>query len=121
MIDNFAPFDLQPAPDAEVTDLEAEWSGAHDESFEISADLMDRASQIETLRQAKSFGRPTEGKPEYDMDMVQIEKATDSEKVIKLTKTLAYLHSRGEQATARDHYRDGELTSRCRCPLRFQH
>lgn len=96
MIDTFAPFDLQPAPDAEVADLQADWAGAYDESFIVPAELTDRASRVEGLRKTKSFGRPTETKPEYDMDNVQIEKATDSEKVLKLTKTLAYLHSRGK-------------------------
>lgn len=75
--------------------MQADWTGAYDESYTVPAELVDRASRMEVLRRTKSFGRPTEAKPDYDMDTVQIEKAADSEKVLKLTKTLAYLHSRG--------------------------
>ena len=96
LLDIFEPFDLIPAPDAEVADMHADWAGTWSESYTVSEDLLHRAESVAALQQTRSFARPTEEKPTYELDadletMVKI----DKERSAKLTKTLAYLHSRG--------------------------
>lgn len=95
MIDVFEPFDLQPAPDAEDVSVQADWSGAYDETYTVSAQLADQSSRFEALRKTKTFGRPSEAKPAFEMNTVDATHTVDEEKRSKLTKTLAYLHSRG--------------------------
>jgi hypothetical protein len=88
---------LIPAPDAEVAEMQADWAGTWDESYTVSEDLLHRAESVASMQQSRLFARPTEEKPTYELDadletMVKI----DKERSAKLTKTLAYLHSRGK-------------------------
>jgi hypothetical protein len=93
LFDIFAPFDLVPAPDADVAEIEAI---VQDETYTVPETLMERAHAIETIKQTRAFGRPTEAKPTYDLDVeIETKSEIDEERVFKLTKTLAYLHSRG--------------------------
>lgn len=102
LLDVFAPFDLQPAPDAEVASAQADWVGAYDESYAVPDDLTVRAASVDALRQSRTFGRPNEVKPLYELDSFkEDDETTDKDQVHKLTKTLAYLHSRGEPNSAR--------------------
>jgi endothelin-converting enzyme len=97
LLDIFEPFDLIPAPDAEVTEMQAGWAGTWDESYTVSEDLLHRAESVASIQKSRAFTRPTEKESTYELDadletMVKI----DKERSAKLTKTLAYLHSRGK-------------------------
>lgn len=99
LLDIFEPFDLIPAPDAAVAEMQADWAGSYDDAYMVSEDLLDRAESVAAIQKTRAFGRATEAKPTYELDaeietMVKI----DEERSAKLTKTLAYLHSRGESA-----------------------
>ena len=102
LLDIFEPFDLIPAPDAEVAEMQAEWIGSWDASYVVQEDLLRTAELAKTVKQTRAFGRPTEEKPTYelDADFVATSKI-DKERSAKLTKTLAYLHSRGELTSDR--------------------
>lgn len=100
VIDIFAPFDLQPAPDAdEHTEMNADWVDSYDEEYAVPAELMDRASAVAALRQSQRFGRASEEKPTYEIEAQGSDETVDKERTAKLTKTLAYLHSRGQSRT----------------------
>jgi endothelin-converting enzyme len=97
LLDIFEPFDLIPAPDAEVAEMQADWAGTWDESYTVSEDLLHRAESVASIQKSRAFTRPTEKESTYELDadletMVKI----DKERSAKLTKTLAYLHSRGK-------------------------
>ena len=97
LLDIFEPFDLIPAPDAEVADIQADWAGTWDESYTVSDDLLHRAEAVASIQKTRAFARPTEEKPTYELDAdVETTTKIDKERSAKLTKTLAYLHSRGE-------------------------
>ena len=81
--------------------MQADWAGTWDESYTVSEDLRHRAEAVASIQQTRAFGRPTEEKPPFELDadietMVKI----DEERSAKLTKTLAYLHSRGGSTIA---------------------
>jgi hypothetical protein len=99
LLDIFAPFDLIPAPDADVAEIEADWVMVDDESYMVPEELMARSAEIEAIKSTRSFGRPTESKPVYDLEEeigTESKDKSNDERVAKLTKTLAYLHSRGK-------------------------
>jgi endothelin-converting enzyme len=99
LLDIFEPFDLIPAPDAEVAEMQADWAGTWDESYTVSEDLLHRAEAVASIRQTRGSARPIEEKPTYELDAdadVETMVKIDKERSARLTKTLAYLHSRGE-------------------------
>lgn len=99
LLDIFEPFDLIPAPDAEVAEVQADWVGSWDESYSVSEDLLHRAESVKAIQQTRAFGRSEEEKPAYELDAeVETMVKIDKERSAKLTKTLAYLHSRGESS-----------------------
>jgi hypothetical protein len=62
----------------------------------LSSDLIERGEIAETFKKVRAFGRPTEAKPSYELETdVEIMSKIDEERSAQLTKTLAYLHSRG--------------------------
>jgi endothelin-converting enzyme len=96
LLDIFEPFDLIPAPDAEVTEMQAGWAGTWDESYTVSEDLLHRAESVASIQKSRAFTRPTEKDSTYELDAdVETMVKIDKERSAKLTKTLAYLHSRG--------------------------
>ena len=97
LLDIFEPFDMIPAPDAEVTETQADWAGTWDESYTVSEDLLHRAESVAAIKQSRAFERPSEERPNYELEAdVETMVKIDEERSAKLTKTLAYLHSRGE-------------------------
>ena len=77
--------------------MQADWAGTWDESYTVSEDLRRRAEAVASIQQTRAFGRPTEEKPTHELDAdVETMVKIDKERSAKLTKTLAYLHSRGE-------------------------
>jgi endothelin-converting enzyme len=87
---------LIPAPDAEVAEMQADWAGTWDESYTVSEDLLARAESVAAIQKSRAFTRPAEQKPTYELDTdVEAMAKIDKERSAKLTKTLAYLHSRG--------------------------
>jgi len=87
---------LIPAPDAEVAEMQADWAGTWDDSYTVSEDLLHRAEAVASIQQTRAFARPTEKRPTYELDAdVETMVKIDKERSAKLTKTLAYLHSRG--------------------------
>jgi endothelin-converting enzyme len=97
LLEIFEPFDLIPAPDAEIADLESEWVGAWDESYTVTDELLQRAESIESIKRSRAFSRPAEDKPVFQLDSeVEVASKVDEERRAKLTKTIAYLHSRGQ-------------------------
>ncbi|GFZ45763.1 hypothetical protein JCM24511_03493 [Saitozyma sp. JCM 24511] len=101
LIDTFGPFDLNPAPDAEVQSAETEWRGSWHEAYEVPHELVARSERLEELRVAAKTGgrvwdRPTMERSELldnDDDVEWIK--PDTERRDRITKTLAWLHSRG--------------------------
>lgn len=105
LLETFAPFDLQPAPDAdaEVMDAlaEVDWQGRYHPDYVVPTELADRAAVRDDLRRTKAFGRPREAKPDFDLaGILGEEEIVDKDRVHKLTQTLAYLHSRGQLTAA---------------------
>lgn len=97
LIDVFAPFDVQPAPDADSVEMQADWSGAYDEGYIMPIELAERAALVDGIRRMRTFGRPEGDGPEYELAaLTGDEESVNKDRVQKLTKTLAYLHSRGE-------------------------
>jgi endothelin-converting enzyme len=101
LIDTFGPFDLNPAPDAEIQSVETEWRGSWDEAYEVPQELVARSDRLEELRVAAKTGgwvweRPTMERTEFldnDDDVESLK--PDTERRDRITKTLAWLHSRG--------------------------
>lgn len=102
LLELFGEFDLIPAPDADALMVEpADWSGAYDENYEISTELVATAEEIADLRNAKSAGGV-----KWDRTISAAQLSEDDEAAYKpdvsrrdrLTKTLAWLNSRGESA-----------------------
>ena len=103
LLDLFGPFDLIPAPEAEVADVAAEWWGTWTDDFRISPALIASAENVQTLKQAKSNGgmKWVETAPRNKVqleDEALDERLSEDEKSERLTKTLAWLHSRGERS-----------------------
>lgn len=107
ILDIFGPFDLNPAPDAQsdfVGEAEA-WTGAWDESYTVPDELLLSAEMIDALKLDKKTGRLANVKPKGDVaQQLQVEDLDSSKSTFpeerrkRITKTLAWLHSRGVDA-----------------------
>jgi len=105
-LDVYGPFDLIPAPSAGLQDEVAEWKGAWRDDYEISSDLLASAENVDLLKQAKRNGgkkwdkSAASGQVALDDDDL-LEMGSDDSKRERLTKTLAWLHSRGALEVSR--------------------
>jgi len=106
LLESFGPFDLIPAPELELADESEEWRDTWDDSYTVTADLLAAAARAEGLKAAKKIRRGSWLRPD-DTDVLSAqalddaeETNMDKEKREKMTKTLAYLHSRGVQTSS---------------------
>ena len=102
--ETFGPFDITPAPEATDDDLaEENWRGTWSDDYELPDhlprldDIKKSARQLKIARTASRVDRNstpehaiTNGSGEFDADRRG-----------RITKTLAWLHSRGESAVTR--------------------
>ena len=105
LVELFGPFDMIPAPDAELTDSAEEWKGTWDESYVVPAALSASADRIDYLKAAKSSGgvvweRPTSKSQlddESDLNAMSHHHHHQDDDVKRqdVTKTLAWLSARG--------------------------
>ena len=95
----FGPFDLIPAPSAELLGEAAEWTGTWSEDYKVSSELLTSAANVEKLKHSKLNGGKKWDKSAVSEQLIDedlVEKKSDDAKREKLTKTLAWLHSRGK-------------------------
>lgn len=100
LVELFGEFDLIPSPDADDLVAAADWMGTYTESYAVSADLSQSADRFTALQKAKSIGGvqwdPTVEKTHLADE--EMEHKPDASRREKLTKTLAWLNSRGESS-----------------------
>ncbi|WVQ78577.1 hypothetical protein IAT38_000663 [Cryptococcus sp. DSM 104549] len=104
VLDLFGPFDLDPAPAASLNaDTDAPWRGTYSEGYTLPANLRAKGEKAEMLKEGKKFGRGADGRvaPNAEAEELRAEDVKgvkfDQERKARLTKTLAWLHSRGVQ------------------------
>lgn len=105
VLDTFGPYDLIPAPEVELLNQAEDRQSTWDETYTVPDDLVDAAMKVEGLKAAKRTGQGVWSQPDasdiVDIgDLGEIEALkVDHERREKMTKTLAYLHSRGQQTS----------------------
>ncbi|WWC89763.1 uncharacterized protein L201_004689 [Kwoniella dendrophila CBS 6074] len=97
IIDIFGEFDVDAISSSDLSDESSEWKGTFDSSYNIPADLVATAEQVEQLRKAKKNGGMKWDAPVARgvQDFYVYRPNEDRER--RLTKALAWLHSRGVQ------------------------
>ena len=107
VLNNFGRFDLVPAPDAELMDAARDWQGSWDDSYILPDHLVAAAARVDELKEAKKTARmkwnmpvASEVRQVEAIDEVE-ERRVDKEWREKMTMTLSFLHSRGEQVSRR--------------------
>ncbi|WWC60905.1 uncharacterized protein I303_103481 [Kwoniella dejecticola CBS 10117] len=98
IVDIFGEFDVASTP-ADLLDGSSEWEGTYDGSYTVPADLITAAEQGEQLRKAKKTGgvkwdMPSPREPEVQEFYTY---RPNEEREQRITKALAWLHSRGVQ------------------------
>jgi endothelin-converting enzyme len=89
---------LNPSPDADLLVEDGEWLGAWEESYAITDELLSKAAKVEELKAAAMIGRnkaATAQQPRAELEEALSPKV-DEKRSKRLTKTLAWLHSRGK-------------------------
>nr|XP_019042435.1 endothelin-converting enzyme [Kwoniella bestiolae CBS 10118]OCF21365.1 endothelin-converting enzyme [Kwoniella bestiolae CBS 10118] len=99
IVDIFGEFDVDSLSSSDLLDESAEWKGTFDESYTVPADLVASAEEAEQLRQSKKTGGVRWEVPSSRAEGVQefYEYRPNEEREERITKTLAWLHSRGVQ------------------------
>ncbi|WVQ69874.1 uncharacterized protein L199_008096 [Kwoniella botswanensis] len=102
IIDIFGEFDvnsLSSSSDLLDESPESEWKGTYDETYTVPADLAVSAEEFEQLRKAKKSGGVKWDAPSPRSQSVQdfYEYRPNEEREARITKALAWLHSRGVQ------------------------
>ena len=100
IVNTFGPFDLIPAPDAEPSDESEEWRDSWDDSYIISDDLVVAAARTSALRDALRNGQRIRNRSAQDEKLSRSldgteELKVDKERKEKMTRILAFLHTRG--------------------------
>jgi hypothetical protein len=101
VIDAFGPFDDISASSDVLLDTQ-EWRGTWDGSYTLSEDLIASANVVETFKDAQSRNGIVWDKPSVPVELegeVETSAKVDEDKRDRITKTLAWLHSRGEILT----------------------
>ncbi|WVN86683.1 uncharacterized protein L203_101855 [Cryptococcus depauperatus CBS 7841] len=98
IVDIFGGFDLDSASDTEFVAKEPDYKGAYDDSYRIPDDLLVSAERIQELKQTKGAGLVSLKKVESQhLEISQDLLKFNHERKQKITKALAWLHSRGVQ------------------------
>ena len=101
LVEMFGEFDIVPAPEADFVEV-ADWASTWDESYTLPPHLVDAARKVESLHLAKTFGGVTMDRSavapalndEQDLEDFKF----DEERKQRLTKALAFVHSRSERS-----------------------
>ena len=96
LFDLFGPYDLNPAPDAGFIGEDEEWRSTWNEEYAVPAELLDSAASFETLRKARRADPHVSQETAALPESLVSREAFDSDKKERITKTLAFLHSRGQ-------------------------
>lgn len=111
-----------PAPESAVDSPTADWSGSWFEDYETPQELLEEAREASVIKTARSsrgmvWNKHMTADPLGDDDAFSMT-TQDEARRERLTKTLAWLHSRGEIRMARA---QTHLTIRHRCARQLQH
>ena len=97
IIELFGPFDLVPAPNSELADQRVDWRGLWHDYPRLPDYLIESAMRKDALDMARSTGRSNfDGDVVQSQDIEESKTTVDKERRDKITKTLAWLDSRGE-------------------------
>lgn len=122
LLDLFGTFDLVPAPEVDADVEPFEWSGSWSESYQAPQELIAIAREAHAIKTARSLGGRKWNKHVHadtlDDDDVPSTRTHDEPRRERLTKALAWLHSRGASPRALPSI---ELTPRCRRACQLQH
>ncbi|ODN83287.1 hypothetical protein L202_01458 [Cryptococcus amylolentus CBS 6039] len=98
ILSSFGEFDLIPAPKAEdFREENFSYDGAYDESYEVSKELKESAIEVEEMKEAKEHGTFSDLADKEPEELGAEKVKFSGERRQRITKTLAWLHSRGVQ------------------------
>ncbi|WVF71990.1 hypothetical protein IAT40_006801 [Kwoniella sp. CBS 6097] len=100
IVDIFGEFDVDSlSSEVELLNVADEWRGAYDDSYTVSDDLLAFAEKADTLKQAKKTGTVKWEVPAPEEPTIQefYQYRPNDEREERITKALAWLHSRGVQ------------------------
>ena len=94
VLDIFGEFDVSSQIDNALADAEP-YQGAYDESYRLPDELVAAATKVEEIKELKKAVL-TPGAEREKVELEHTLNKADVERRHKLTKTLAWLHSRGK-------------------------
>ena len=124
--ETFGPFDITPAPAMSDGLAEEDWRGAWTSDYELP-EYMPRTDDVTGSSRLLKMARATvrsQGEPAPSHVMREVSPDFDAERRNKITKTLAWLHSRGEltlMPTRAVTDRGSSFSCRCLGSDRFQY
>ncbi|KAK8869620.1 hypothetical protein IAR55_000187 [Kwoniella newhampshirensis] len=102
VVELFGPFDLNPAPSSDLIEETQEWQGTYDETYRVSDHLLASGERATSLQKTKKSGHGPSDASDLETPTVDLaeldESSVGEDRQKKITKTLAWLHSRGVDA-----------------------